>query len=161
MLKDHLDFMKLNIKGRNFPLSLFSCCLSNKYRHVSSDFSESFSSLETADKINYYRKYLECSILIAKRKLKLPGTMNILPEIPYGKENSSILYRSNHCDNWRTTVVTLDYANKILETLTMKIMLNKAFIYRSKENNSMDEILVINPWKDRNYELCLKKNSLT
>lgn len=125
--------MKLNIKGRNFPLSLFSCCLSNKYRHVSSDFTESFSSLETADKINYYRKYLECSLLVAKRKLKLPGTMNALPDVPSDKATSSVLYRTSRCDEWRTTIVTLDYANKTLETLTMRILLNKAFVYRSQE----------------------------
>lgn len=149
MLKDHLDFMKLNIKGRSFPLSLISCCLSSKYRHVSSDFTESFSSLETEDKINYYRKYLECSILVAKKKLKLPCTTNALPELPSGKETSSVLYRTSRCDDWRTTIVTLDSTNRILETLTMKILLNKAFVYRSKESWLKDEIIVICSWKDK------------
>jgi hypothetical protein len=149
LLKDHLDFMKLNIKGRSFPLSLISCCLSNKYRHVSSDFTESFSSLKTEDKINYYRKYLECSILVAKKKLKLPCTMNALPDLPSGKETSSVLYRTSRCDDWRTTIVTLDSTNRILETLTMKILLNKAFVYRSKESWLNDEIIVVCSWKNK------------
>lgn len=38
-LKAHFDFMKLNIKGRKFPFSLFTCCLSNKYHRLSSEFT--------------------------------------------------------------------------------------------------------------------------
>lgn len=75
--------------------------------------------------------------------------MNALPDLPSGKETSSVLYRTSRCDDWRTTIVTLDSTNRILETLTMKILLNKAFVYRSKESWLNDEIIVVCSWKNK------------
>ena len=58
-LKDYLDFMKSSINGKKFPRNIFTCCFSRKYRRVNPDFADTFEELPSADKIHYYRKYLD------------------------------------------------------------------------------------------------------
>jgi hypothetical protein len=122
-LKEYLECMEESIRGLKFPRSLCRCCLTNKYRRVDPHFQTAFDALPLADKIDYYRKYLIAARGIAKNKARLPDSSPFLEDLPLSRDPvpTTVLYRKPSSKKWKQLIVTLDAANKVLESPNSRI----------------------------------------
>ena len=124
------------------------CCFGRKYKRVALDFRQAFEELPIADRIHYYRKYIDTSLTLAKKKTRFPETTNNLEELENRENREQVKVRYRLCGGkkWRTIMLTLDSEAKVLESIDFKVDLHWAFVSRSGDGPTKVDTVHVLPW---------------